>query len=58
VAGLGPGDWIVAIDDQPTATVDDLHRRLTGVTPGVSMRVVVLRGGTTLEVLVVPSETP
>src|SRR5262249_10290577 len=50
VAGLRPGDWIVAIDDQPTATVDDLHRRLTGVTPGVSMRVGVLRGGTMIEV--------
>jgi S1-C subfamily serine protease len=58
VAGLRPGDWIVAIDDQPTATVDDLHRRLTGVTPGVSMRVGVLRGGTMIEVLVAPSETP
>jgi S1-C subfamily serine protease len=57
VAGLRPGDWIVAVDDQPTATVDDLHRRLAGATLGVSIRVAMLRGGARLEALVTPSET-
>jgi len=55
-AGLRSGDWIVAVDNQPTATVDDLHRRLAGVPLGVSMKVAVIRGAATLDALVTPSE--
>src|SRR5262249_59354790 len=28
VGGLQSGDWIVAVDEHPTATVDALHRRV------------------------------
>lgn len=52
MAGLRSGDWIFAVDEQPTATVDDLHRRLAGVVPGVSLNVRVVRGGNRLDVLV------
>jgi S1-C subfamily serine protease len=55
-AGLRSGDWIVAVDDQPTATVDDLHRRLAGVALGVSLKVAVIRGSAALDALVTPSE--
>jgi len=56
MAGLRSGDWIVAVDDQPTATVDDLHRRLAGVALGVSLKVAVIRGAASLDALVTPSE--
>jgi S1-C subfamily serine protease len=55
-AGLRSGDWIVTVDDQPTATVDDLHRRLAGVALGVSLKVAVIRGSAALDALVTPSE--
>ena len=55
-AGLRSGDWIVAVDGQPTATVDDLHRRLAGVPLGVSMKVAVIRGAATFDALVTPAE--
>ena len=56
MAGLRSGDWIVAVDNQPTATVDDLHRRLAGVPLGVSLKVAVIRGSASLDALVTPSE--
>jgi S1-C subfamily serine protease len=56
MAGLRSGDWIVAVDGQTTATVDDLHRRLAGITLGVSLKVAVIRGSATLDALVTPSE--
>ena len=56
MAGLRSGDWIVAVDDQSTATVDELHRRLTGVSLGVSMKVAVIRGAASFDALVTPSE--
>jgi S1-C subfamily serine protease len=56
MAGLRSGDWIVAVDNQPTATVDDLHRRLAGVPLGVSMKVAAIRGAATFDALVTPSE--
>jgi S1-C subfamily serine protease len=56
MAGLRSGDWIVAVDNQPTATVDDLHRRLAGVPLGVSLKVAMIRGASTFDALVTPSE--
>src|SRR6266571_4749474 len=42
-AGLREGDVIVALEGQPVAGVDDLHRLLTDVRVGVSCSLLVLR---------------
>jgi S1-C subfamily serine protease len=56
-AGLREGDIIVALEGQPVAGVDDLHRLLTEVRVGVSSSVTVLRWTEKLELKVVPEET-
>ena len=56
LAGLREGDVIVALEGQPVAGVDDLHRLLTEVRVGVSGTVTVLRGTEKLELKVVPQE--
>jgi S1-C subfamily serine protease len=43
-AGLREGDLIVAFDDQPIQTLDDLHRVLTEMRIGTTVRISVLRG--------------
>ena len=55
-AGLREGDVIVALDGQPVAGVDDLHRLLTEVRVGVSCSLTVLRWTEKLELKVVPEE--
>ena len=55
-AGLREGDVIVALEGQPVAGVDDLHRLLTDVRVGVSCSLLVLRHTEKLELLVVPEE--
>jgi S1-C subfamily serine protease len=55
-AGLREGDVIVALEGQPVAGVDDLHRVLTDVRVGVSCSLTVLRWTEKLEVKVVPEE--
>jgi len=55
-AGLREGDMIVALEGQPVAGVDDLHRLLTEVRVGVSCSVTVLRWTEKLELKVVPEE--
>jgi S1-C subfamily serine protease len=55
-AGLREGDIIVALDAQPVAGVDDLHRVLTDVRVGVSCSLTVLRWTEKLELKVVPEE--
>jgi len=55
-AGLREGDVIVALEGQPVAGVDDLHRVLTDVRVGVSCALTVLRWTEKLEVKVVPEE--
>jgi S1-C subfamily serine protease len=55
-AGLREGDVIVALEGQPVAGVDDLHRLLTEVRVGVSCALTVLRYTEKLEVRVVPEE--
>jgi S1-C subfamily serine protease len=56
-AGLREGDIIVALEGQPVAGVDDLHRVLTDVRVGVSCSLTVLRWTEKLELKVVPEET-
>jgi len=56
-AGLREGDVIVALEGQPVAGVDDLHRLLTEVRVGMSCSMTVLRWTEKLEIKVVPEET-
>jgi S1-C subfamily serine protease len=55
-AGLREGDIVVALQGQPVAGVDDLHRLLTDVRVGVSCTLTVLRWTEKLELKVVPEE--
>jgi S1-C subfamily serine protease len=55
-AGLREGDVIVALEGQPVAGVDDLHRLLTEVRVGVGCTLTVLRYTEKVEVRVVPEE--
>jgi S1-C subfamily serine protease len=55
-ADLREGDIIVALEGQPVAGVDDLHRLLTEVRVDVSSTLTVLRYTDKLEVKIVPEE--
>jgi S1-C subfamily serine protease len=55
-AGLREGDIVIALEGQPVAGVDDLHRLLTDVRVGVSSTLTMLRHTEKLEVKVVPEE--
>jgi S1-C subfamily serine protease len=55
-AGLREGDVIVALEGQPVAGVDDLHRVLTDVRVGVSCSLTVIRWTEKIEMRVVPEE--
>jgi len=55
-AGLRTGDVIVALEGQPVAGVDDLHRLLTEVRVGVSSTLTVLRWTEKLDLKIVPEE--
>ncbi len=55
-AGLREGDVIVALEGQPVAGVDDLHRLLTEVRVGVSCLLTMLRLTEKLELKIVPEE--
>ena len=55
-AGLREGDVIVALDGQPVAGVDDLHRVLSDVRAGGRSELTVLRGTERLQIGIVPEE--
>jgi S1-C subfamily serine protease len=55
-AGLREGDVIVALEGQPVAGVDDLHRLLTDLRVGLSCLLTVIRWTEKLEIKVVPEE--
>jgi S1-C subfamily serine protease len=57
-AALREGDLVIAIDDRPVQSVDDVHRLLGAEAIGRSLRISVVRGGRPLEVRVVPAEAP
>ena len=57
-AGLQEDDVIVSLDEQPTATVDDLHKLLTQLPVGLPATVTLLRGERRLERMVVPTDYP
>jgi S1-C subfamily serine protease len=56
-AGLREGDVIVALEGQPVAGVDDLHRLLTDARVGVRSTVTVLRGTEKLDRPMIPEES-
>ncbi|HET7440148.1 MAG TPA: PDZ domain-containing protein, partial [Terriglobales bacterium] len=55
-AGLREGDIIIALDGQPVAGVDDLHRLLTDVRVGIRSTISALRGTEKLSLHVIPEE--
>ena len=57
-AGLQDGDLIVALDGQPVAGIDDLHRILTDARVGARATLTVLRGTAKLDLAIVPEEAP
>ncbi|MGB7599413.1 MAG: trypsin-like peptidase domain-containing protein [Candidatus Sulfotelmatobacter sp.] len=54
--GLRENDVIIALEGQPVAGVDDLHRVLTDVRVGVSCSLTVLRHTEKLELKILPEE--
>jgi S1-C subfamily serine protease len=57
-AGLREGDVILSLGDTSIADIDDMHRLLTRHVVGKKLRMALLRDGTTLDVEIVPSESP
>ncbi len=57
-AGILEDDLIVVLGEQPTASVDDLHKVLTQLPVDVPAVVVLMRGDRRLERMVVPMEYP
>jgi S1-C subfamily serine protease len=57
-AGVLEGDVIIAMAEQATTTVDDLHKLLTTLPVGIPAPIVMLRGERRLERWVVPNEYP
>ena len=55
-AGLREGDVIIALEGQPVAGVDDLHRLLTEVRVAATSELTVLRGTERLRLGIVPQE--
>ncbi len=55
-AGVARGDVVVAIDGEPVAGVDDLHRTLTAERAGRACSLRLLRRAEVLEVSVTPAE--
>ncbi len=55
LAGLRPGDVIVALDGAPVTTVDDVHRFLSRAPIGAVTHLTVLRGGDRLDLAAVLS---
>ena len=55
-AGLREGDQIVALDGQPVATVDDVHRLLVGKEAGAQVKLSILREQNRRELVVTVGE--
>ena len=57
-AGILEEDVIVSLAEQPTATVDDLHKLLTQLPVDVPASIALLRGNRKLERLILPTQFP
>jgi S1-C subfamily serine protease len=54
--GLREGDVIIALEGQPVAGVDDLHRVLSDVRAGLTTELTILRGTEKLALGIIPEE--
>jgi S1-C subfamily serine protease len=57
-AGLRVADRLLTLEQTPLVHASALHRALRHVTPGVSVRLAVLRGSERLALEITPSEAP
>jgi len=57
-AGIDDGDWLLALDDRPTTSVEELQRRLTELPVGVPVEVLFIRGGRLMRRSVTPADYP
>jgi S1-C subfamily serine protease len=57
-AGIQDEDLVVALGDQPTTSVDDMHKLLMQLPVGVPATIVLLRGQRRLERMIIPGEYP
>ncbi len=57
-AGLRQGDIIVAFDNKPITSIDDLHRLLAEARPGISATLAIFRQSERLLLTVTPIESP
>src|SRR5215471_665935 len=55
-SGLRDGDVIIALDGQPVAGVDDLHRVLSDVRTGAESELTILRGTDRVNIIICPEE--
>jgi len=53
-AGILQGDWIISLDDQMVASIDDIHRFLGHWTPDHTVEIGILRGTEKLKKTVMP----
>jgi len=58
VAGLTPGDLVIALDARPVETVDDVHRILGPHAIGRTLTIAYVRDGRRMETVVTPREAP
>ncbi|HLJ10537.1 MAG TPA: trypsin-like peptidase domain-containing protein [Planctomycetaceae bacterium] len=57
-AGLERGDLIIAFDDVPVTSIDELHSRLTDTRVGVPTPITVVRDGKKQRFSIIPAELP
>jgi S1-C subfamily serine protease len=57
-AGVREGDLMFQFDGQPVATIDALHKLLTGERIGAESTLTVIRGTERIELRVTPAESP
>ncbi len=55
-AGVREGDLMLNVDGKSVASVDDIHRLLTGWTGGSPLSLTILRNGERLQVQIIPGE--
>lgn len=58
VAGLTPGDLIIGMDDQPTPSVDAIHKLLDRNSIGRTVRMRILRAGRIVDLAIVVAAQP
>jgi S1-C subfamily serine protease len=56
-AGVQVGDILIAFDQQPVPTVDDLHKQLIDKTIGAPVTLTILRGHDKIELSIIPEES-